>query len=151
MLGPRHPDTLNLISNFVELLRELGRIEEALVSLGNSISATREVLGLSHALTLTAEAKAARLLMEVPSLSEKGRQVLVEVLPRMEEVFGKKHHETARYRKLAMLAADLFSLRQKVTRIEVDLPEDLGDPVQRAGAIVIEELEESIRKEVANM
>jgi len=93
VLGDRHEFALNSIANFADLLREQGRLDEALATLGDVTAVAREVLGAQHARTLKIEAIAARL----AHARGEGTAALMAAVERMEAVLGAEHQQTRKY------------------------------------------------------
>ena len=99
VLGAHHPNTLTSIGNMVDLLREMGRLAEAEVVLGNAVAVARETLGDDHLITLVLTAKAARLQHAQPGGAAAGKELLAATVARMVEVLGEGHQQTNKYRE----------------------------------------------------
>ena len=99
VLGAHHPNTLTSIGNMVDLLREMGRLAEAEVVLGNAVAVARETLGDDHLITLVLTAKAARLQHAQPGGAAAGKELLAATVARMAEVLGEGHQQTSKYRE----------------------------------------------------
>ena len=77
VLGPRHPETLNSIYNLAALLKEMGRVEEAITPtlplFREELEGCREVNGATHKETLISARNLAKLLDESGRAEEAAR------------------------------------------------------------------------------
>ena len=73
MLGPRHPSTLNSIYNLASLLKEMGRVEEAIPLFREELEGKRKVNGKKDGDTLEAAYYLAKVLDESGRTEEAAR------------------------------------------------------------------------------
>ena len=89
-LGDRHPKTLICISNMGDLLKVMGKLEEARPLLEEALQACRETLGDRHPNTLIYMGA----LLYAMGMLEEARPLFKEALQARKETLGDRHPDT---------------------------------------------------------
>ena len=92
-LGDRHPKTLICISNMGDLLKVMGKLEEARPLLEEALQGKRETLGDRHPETMVSISNMGALLYGMGQLKE-ARPLFEEALQAQRETLGESHSGT---------------------------------------------------------